>query len=133
MLTCADRIWHLSESRAPVVAGVVAVKGSKNYIAAPASQNSTPAYESLPPVSERHLRADRQPARRLQVQTENVMMQSDVLIIGAGPTGLVLALWLTKLGVEGPYRRQDGGARHDLTGLGGSGADARTLPAARPN
>ena len=27
-------------------------------------------------------------------------MQSDVLIIGAGPTGLVLALWLTKLGVK---------------------------------
>lgn len=26
--------------------------------------------------------------------------QSDVLIIGAGPTGLVLALWLTKLGVR---------------------------------
>ena len=28
------------------------------------------------------------------------MIQSDVLIIGAGPTGLVLALWLTKLGVK---------------------------------
>lgn len=27
------------------------------------------------------------------------MMRSEVLIIGAGPTGLVLALWLTKLGV----------------------------------
>jgi 2-polyprenyl-6-methoxyphenol hydroxylase-like FAD-dependent oxidoreductase len=26
------------------------------------------------------------------------MTRSDVLIIGAGPTGLVLALWLTKLG-----------------------------------
>src|SRR6185437_10980972 len=25
--------------------------------------------------------------------------RSDVLIVGAGPTGLVLALWLTKLGV----------------------------------
>ena len=25
---------------------------------------------------------------------------SDVLIVGAGPTGLVLALWLTKLGVR---------------------------------
>jgi 2-polyprenyl-6-methoxyphenol hydroxylase-like FAD-dependent oxidoreductase len=24
----------------------------------------------------------------------------DVLIVGAGPTGLVLALWLTKLGVN---------------------------------
>jgi 2-polyprenyl-6-methoxyphenol hydroxylase-like FAD-dependent oxidoreductase len=28
------------------------------------------------------------------------MIHSDVLIIGAGPTGLVLALWLTKLGVK---------------------------------
>ena len=28
------------------------------------------------------------------------MASSDVLIIGAGPTGLVLALWLTKLGVS---------------------------------
>src|ERR1700739_1967958 len=28
------------------------------------------------------------------------MKQMDVLIIGAGPTGLVLALWLTKLGVK---------------------------------
>src|SRR6201987_2117994 len=28
------------------------------------------------------------------------MPQSDVLIIGAGPTGLVLALWLTRLGVK---------------------------------
>ena len=28
------------------------------------------------------------------------MPNSDVLIVGAGPTGLVLALWLTKLGVK---------------------------------
>ena len=28
------------------------------------------------------------------------MMHSDVLIIGAGPTGLVLALWLTQLGAK---------------------------------
>jgi 2-polyprenyl-6-methoxyphenol hydroxylase-like FAD-dependent oxidoreductase len=28
------------------------------------------------------------------------MTQSDVLVIGAGPTGLVLALWLTRLGVK---------------------------------
>ena len=31
--------------------------------------------------------------------TEFTMTRSDVLIVGAGPTGLVLALWLTKLGV----------------------------------
>jgi 2-polyprenyl-6-methoxyphenol hydroxylase-like FAD-dependent oxidoreductase len=28
------------------------------------------------------------------------VVRSDVLVIGAGPTGLVLALWLTKLGVN---------------------------------
>jgi len=28
------------------------------------------------------------------------MPRSDVLIVGAGPTGLVLALWLIKLGVK---------------------------------
>ena len=28
------------------------------------------------------------------------MAEGSVLIVGAGPTGLVLALWLTKLGVE---------------------------------
>src|SRR5215471_9213295 len=31
---------------------------------------------------------------------EHEMTYSDVLIIGAGPTGLVLALWLAKLGVK---------------------------------
>jgi 2-polyprenyl-6-methoxyphenol hydroxylase-like FAD-dependent oxidoreductase len=31
---------------------------------------------------------------------EDEMKQRDVLIVGAGPTGLVLALWLTKLGVK---------------------------------
>src|ERR1700719_3951123 len=28
------------------------------------------------------------------------MNETDILIIGAGPTGLVLALWLTRLGVS---------------------------------
>jgi len=36
---------------------------------------------------------------------------TDVLIIGAGPTGLVLALWLTRLGVVRENRRQNGGNR----------------------
>jgi 2-polyprenyl-6-methoxyphenol hydroxylase-like FAD-dependent oxidoreductase len=31
---------------------------------------------------------------------DDEMIHTDVLIIGAGPTGLVLALWLTKLGVK---------------------------------
>src|SRR5215468_6656941 len=31
---------------------------------------------------------------------EDEVKHSDVLIIGAGPTGLVLALWLTQLGVK---------------------------------
>jgi len=31
---------------------------------------------------------------------QNSMAQTEVIIIGAGPTGLVLALWLTKLGVK---------------------------------
>jgi 2-polyprenyl-6-methoxyphenol hydroxylase-like FAD-dependent oxidoreductase len=31
---------------------------------------------------------------------EGSMTHSDVLIVGAGPTGLVLALWLTKLGIK---------------------------------
>ena len=34
------------------------------------------------------------------VGVEKGMMRCDVLIVGAGPTGLVLALWLTKLGVR---------------------------------
>jgi 2-polyprenyl-6-methoxyphenol hydroxylase-like FAD-dependent oxidoreductase len=37
---------------------------------------------------------------RASAVTEKEMTQTDVLIIGAGPTGLVLALWLTKLGVR---------------------------------
>src|ERR1700724_973242 len=37
---------------------------------------------------------------RCRKATEEKMTSSDVLIIGAGPTGLVLALWLTKLGVK---------------------------------
>jgi 2-polyprenyl-6-methoxyphenol hydroxylase-like FAD-dependent oxidoreductase len=32
--------------------------------------------------------------------SEDQMAQTDVLIVGAGPTGLVLALWLTKMGVK---------------------------------
>src|ERR1700738_455653 len=35
-----------------------------------------------------------------RARAKDEVMCSDVLIIGAGPTGLVLALWLTKLGVK---------------------------------
>ena len=57
------------------------------------------------------------------------MPQSDVLVVGAGPTGLVLALWLTKLGVK--VRIVDKTAGPGTTSrAGGSGAHARTLPAA---
>jgi 2-polyprenyl-6-methoxyphenol hydroxylase-like FAD-dependent oxidoreductase len=34
------------------------------------------------------------------ISTGDAMTRSDVLIVGAGPTGLVLALWLTKLGAK---------------------------------
>jgi 2-polyprenyl-6-methoxyphenol hydroxylase-like FAD-dependent oxidoreductase len=44
------------------------------------------------------------PSRRLERQAvifwRIMMTRSDVLIVGAGPTGLVLALWLTKLGAK---------------------------------
>jgi len=33
-------------------------------------------------------------------QIRNYMQKTEVLIIGAGPTGLVLALWLAKIGVK---------------------------------
>jgi 2-polyprenyl-6-methoxyphenol hydroxylase-like FAD-dependent oxidoreductase len=39
-------------------------------------------------------------SREEDLKTEQQMTQSDVLIVGAGPTGLVLALWLTKLGIK---------------------------------
>ena len=42
------------------------------------------------------------------------MARSDVLIVGAGPTGLALPLWLTKLGGQDTHHRQDYRTRHDL-------------------
>jgi 2-polyprenyl-6-methoxyphenol hydroxylase-like FAD-dependent oxidoreductase len=37
---------------------------------------------------------------RILILVEEDVPRNDVLIVGAGPTGLVLALWLTKLGVR---------------------------------
>src|SRR5580765_7151537 len=34
------------------------------------------------------------------LEAHNLTENTDVLIVGAGPTGLVLALWLTRLGVR---------------------------------
>ncbi len=44
--------------------------------------------------------ASSQVSREHGLLGEHEMMRSDVLIIGAGPTGLILALWLTKFGVK---------------------------------
>src|ERR1700716_3460541 len=37
---------------------------------------------------------------RLELRNVSFTENSDILIVGAGPTGLVLALWLTRLGVR---------------------------------
>ena len=63
---------------------------------------------------------------------EKHMTQSDVLIVGAGPTGLVLALWLTKLGVKVRIVDKTAGAGHHVARPRRAGAHARALPAARP-
>ena len=55
-----------------------------------------------------------------------------VLIIGAGPTGLVLALWLTRLGVQRADHRQDRRAGNHLARGGRAGAHPGTLSTARP-
>src|SRR5437879_7216664 len=36
----------------------------------------------------------------MDASTNATIRDTDVLIVGAGPTGLVLALWLTRLGVR---------------------------------
>ena len=54
-----------------------------------------------------------------------------VLIVGAGPTGLVLALWLRRLGVARADHRQGGRPGHDLARAGGARAHAGAVPPAR--
>ena len=59
------------------------------------------------------------------------MTACDVLVVGAGPTGLVLALWLTKLGAKVRIVDKTDGARDDVARARRAGAHARTLPPAR--
>src|SRR5947209_11835585 len=72
--------------------GCAAGKGNATYFgtlsSAEAGGESPPDLEKLTTQSDEH------------VVMEQDMPRSDVLVIGAGPTGLVLALWLTKLGVK---------------------------------
>jgi len=58
------------------------------------------------------------------------MVQTDVLIIGAGPTGLVLALWLTRLGVKVRIIDKTAEPGTNVAGFGSPGPHPRTLPAA---
>jgi 2-polyprenyl-6-methoxyphenol hydroxylase-like FAD-dependent oxidoreductase len=62
-------------------------------------------------------------AARSQTGRED-MARTQVLIVGAGPTGLVLALWLTKLGVQ--VRLVDGNAEPGTTSRA-LAVQARTL------
>jgi 2-polyprenyl-6-methoxyphenol hydroxylase-like FAD-dependent oxidoreductase len=57
---------------------------------------------------------------------------TQVLIVGAGPTGLVLALWLTRLGVR--VRIVDKTAEPGTTSTRGcrAGTDARAIQPDRP-
>jgi cation diffusion facilitator CzcD-associated flavoprotein CzcO len=56
-----------------------------------------------------------------------VVRETQVLIVGAGPTGLVLALWLTRLGIRVRINRQGGGARNHIAGHRRPGAHSRVL------
>ena len=60
------------------------------------------------------------------------MTRSDVLIIGAGPTGLVLCALARQARYQSAHQRQDRGAGDDIAGFGGSGANLGTLSPARP-
>src|SRR6267378_4704919 len=54
-------------------------------------------------VRSRHARRGRQrpaPRRAGGRSSEGAIMMTDVLVVGAGPTGLVIALWLAALGVR---------------------------------
>src|SRR6202790_4130185 len=59
----------------------------------------------------------------------NKTRDTDVLIVGAGPTGLVLALWLTRLGVNVRIIDKTDGPGTTSRALG---VHARTLELYRP-
>jgi len=49
-------------------------------------------------------------------RAERSRIDVPVLIVGAGPTGLVLALWLTRLGVAMRINAVSNARRHDRRG-----------------
>lgn len=60
------------------------------------------------------------------------MNRSDVLIIGAGPTGLVLALWLSKFGVQVRIIDKTAAPGTTSPGAGGAGANTGAVSATGP-
>ena len=59
-------------------------------------------------------------------------MPKPVLIVGAGPTGLMLALWLARLGAPVRIIDKDAGPGETSRAMGGPCAHARILSPARP-
>ncbi len=57
-------------------------------------------------------------------------LDTEVLIVGAGPTGLALALWLTRQGRARADRGPRDRARGAVAGAGGAGTHPRALPPA---
>ncbi len=60
-----------------------------------------------------------------------VIRDAEVLIVGAGPTGLVLALWLTRLGVRVRIVDKTAQPGHDVARTGRAGPHARVLSSDR--
>ncbi|MEY9200160.1 2-polyprenyl-6-methoxyphenol hydroxylase-like FAD-dependent oxidoreductase [Sinorhizobium fredii] len=58
-------------------------------------------------------------------------LDTEVLIVGAGPTGLTLALWLARLGVDIRVIDKSAGARRNVARPCRAGSDARIPPADR--
>jgi flavin-dependent dehydrogenase len=58
-------------------------------------------------------------------------MDTDVLIVGAGPTGLMLAYWLARLGIQPLVIDKKEGANARIAGYRRAGAHAGNLRHAR--